>query len=346
MRRVTILELAEAAGVSRATVNRVLSGKAKVKSATVEHILKTADSMGFYATSAIRSRLKRYKSKLRFGILLQQETMPFHAELGIKFNSYATSWEEDQISVHVEHMDDLDPYLVAKRLESLGDRCDAVAVATADHPVVNNAVGQLASRQKPVFAVISDLSTTAKAGYVGVDNRQLGRAAGWYASRLIKPGISATMLVGTHRHMCQEQREMGFRMYLREHAPEMELSEVLSFESDQGAFEATLDTLRTRDNQGVIFVVGGGIRGALKALEMEQNRAKPIVISCESTAETRQALLSGLITVVLAHPLEKIAARLTANMVSAAQGLSPGTHLNAVLPFESVISEQITSPRS
>jgi LacI family transcriptional regulator len=345
MQRVTIMELAEAAGVSRATVNRVLSGKAKVKSETVQHILKVADGLGFYGIGAIRSRLKQHKSSIRLGVLLQQQKMPFHAELGTKFTSFSTTWQEDLLSVQVEHMDDLDPYLVAEHLNRLANQCDAVAVATADHPAVNSAVDQLASLQKPVFAVISDLSTTAKAGYVGVDNRQLGRAAGWYASKLTKPGINVATLVGTHRHMCQEQREMGFRTYLREHDPEIEVTEVLSFETDQGAFEATLDILRTRDNLGAIFVVGGGIRGALRALENEQKRTRPIVISCESNTETRQALLSGLITVVLAHPLYQIAARLTANMVSAVQGLSPGIQLNAVLPFETVISEQINSPK-
>lgn len=345
MQRVTILELARAAGVSRATVNRALSGKSTVRRQTVEHILEVADRINFYGTKAIRNRMIQRKTQMKLGILLQQRTMPFHAELGTKFAAFAESWPEDQLTVRVEHLEELSPTLVAKRLRALGEECDAVAIATADHPLVDAAIQALSDRGKPVFTVISDLGTTAKAGYVGIDNRRLGRAAGWYVRNLIKPGHEVCMLVGTHRHLCQEQREMGFRSFLREHDPSLEVSESLTFESDQGAYEATLDILGTFKNLGAIFVVGGGIRGALKALAETGGDTRPVMIGVELNDDTREALLSGLLTVVLAHPLDEIAADLTRNMVQALRGERGSLPISTLLPFQTAISEQI-DPRA
>lgn len=345
MPRVTILDLARASGVSRATVNRAIAGKSTVKRDTVEHILAVAERIGFYGTKAIRNRMMQRKTQMKLGILLQQRSMPFHAELGMKFTAFAESWPEEDLTVRAEHMEELSPTAVAKRLRALGDECDAVAVATADHPLVDTAVQSLTDQGKPVFTVISDLGTTAKAGYVGVDNRRLGRAAGWYVRNLAKPGRKVFMLGGTHRHLCQEQREMGFRSYLREHDPNLEVSESLTFESDQGAYEATLDILERSTNLGAIFVLGGGIRGVLKALAEVAGDVHPVVIGVEMNAETREALLSGLLTVVLAHPLDEIAASLARNMVRVLRGGHQAMPVDTLLPFQTAISEQI-DPRA
>ena len=345
MKRVTIMDLAKAAGLSRATVNRALGDKSTVKRETVEHILEVAEQIGFYGAGAIRNRMKQRATHMKLGILLQQRSMPFHAELGMKFAEFAENWEEEQLTVKVEHMEELSPSLVAKRLRALGEECDAVAVATADHPQIDAAIQYLSELGKPVFTVISDLGSPAKAGYVGIDNRRLGRAAGWYVCNLVKPGNDVAMLVGTHRHFCQEQREMGFRSYLREHDPTMNVSENLTFESDQGAYEATLDILGSTRNLGAIFVVGGGIRGALKALAELKEEARPIVVSVELTDETREALLSGALTVVLAHPVEEIAAALTRTMVQVLRGERNSFPVNTVLPFLTAISEQ-SDPRA
>lgn len=339
--RVTILDLAREAGVSRATVNRVLSGKSSVKRETVEHILAVADRINFYGAKAIHNRMAQRKSQMRLGILLQQRSMPFHAELGARIAAYAAGWTEEQLSVRIEHMDDLTPSLVARRLRALGADCDAVAVASADHPSLAAAIQSLSEDGKPVFTVISDLSAVAKAGYVGIDNRRLGRAAGWYVHRLNRPGKGIAMLVGTHRHLCQEQREMGFRSYLREHDPELEISESLTFESDQGAYEATLDILGRGEAVGALFVVGGGIRGALRALAESAPAAPPVVVAVELNGETRDALIAGTLTVVLAHPLPDIASTLIRNMVEALRNSGASLPITSLLPFQTAISEQI-----
>jgi LacI family transcriptional regulator len=70
MARPTIRDLAEAAGVSIATVNRVLAGTAGVRPATMERVKEAAADIGFYGTAAIRSRVAARRRKVRLGFLL------------------------------------------------------------------------------------------------------------------------------------------------------------------------------------------------------------------------------------------------------------------------------------
>ena len=70
MRRPTIPDLAEAAGVSVATVNRVLSGAANVRLATRERVQQAAERIGFYGLGSIQARVAAARPHLRFGVLL------------------------------------------------------------------------------------------------------------------------------------------------------------------------------------------------------------------------------------------------------------------------------------
>ena len=61
MRRPTIPDLAEAAGVSVATVNRVLSGAGNVRLATRERVQQAAEEIGFYGLGSIQARVRGWR---------------------------------------------------------------------------------------------------------------------------------------------------------------------------------------------------------------------------------------------------------------------------------------------
>lgn len=71
VRRATIEDLAQAAGVSVAMIDRVLNGRASVRAATAEKVL-AAPEIGFCATPALEERLGVERWTRRLGVLLQQ----------------------------------------------------------------------------------------------------------------------------------------------------------------------------------------------------------------------------------------------------------------------------------
>jgi LacI family transcriptional regulator len=118
-----------------------------------------------------------------FGFVLQQSSMPFHQALGEATTATTAALSDVRGRARIEHCKELRPELVADRLEKLGACCDAVAVAAADHPLITRAIDRLAERGVPVLAAISDLSAENKRGFVGVDDRKLGRTAAWFVTQ-------------------------------------------------------------------------------------------------------------------------------------------------------------------
>ena len=81
-RRPTIPDLAKAAGVSVATVDRVLNRRLAVREVTVERVLRAAEQIGFHAAGLIRHRLQESVPLRRFGFLLQGRGDPFYRRFG------------------------------------------------------------------------------------------------------------------------------------------------------------------------------------------------------------------------------------------------------------------------
>src|SRR3954454_9638115 len=80
-RRPTIADLAASAGVSVATVDRVLNKRHPVRPATARRVLETAESLGYHGTPLLRSRLDEQHRPCRLGFLLQKEASPFYRQL-------------------------------------------------------------------------------------------------------------------------------------------------------------------------------------------------------------------------------------------------------------------------
>lgn len=306
MRRPTIEALARQAGVGLSTVDRVLNGRSRVREATARRVLEAAEAIGFYATPLLRQRLKADVPERRFVVLLQQHSTAFYGVLGRAIEAAIAERSDVRGRAMIEFMDDLAPAAVADRIRRAGEKSDGVAVVAADHPLVDAAIDEAGARV-PVVALISDLTAPRRAAYVGLDNRKVGRTAGWYLSNMLPADATVAIFVGSHRYLCQEANEMGFRAYLREHAPAMALLDpITTLESDRYAAEATLDLLRRTPDIAGLYVAGGGIGGVLDALRQGPQRRR-VVIAHDLTETTSRGLAEGLLHAVLSHPFELVA---------------------------------------
>jgi LacI family transcriptional regulator len=91
-RRPTIADLAAAAGVSVATVDRVLNRRHPVRPATARRVLDAAESLGYHATPLLRSRMQEQSRPCRMGFLLQREASPFYQQLARDLEAAAAAF--------------------------------------------------------------------------------------------------------------------------------------------------------------------------------------------------------------------------------------------------------------
>jgi LacI family transcriptional regulator len=334
-------DVAELSGHSLSTVDRVLNGRAAVRADTAKRILDAADSLGFYASGIIRERVRDERPRRTLGFLLQQPESLFYRAVGEALELATAQCSIIRGQARLEYMTELSPDAVAEYLANMGQRVDALAVVAAEHPTVSAAIERLHEAGLPVFTLIADLSTPLRAGYVGLDNRRVGRTAAWFITHLAREPGKIAIMIGSHRIQCQELCEMSFRSFVREHAPEFEVMESLvTLESSRYAEEYMLDLLQRQPDLVGFYVDGSGVEGVLQALRSIRVKPPLIGVGHELTAVTRAGLLEGHLHAVLSNPLPQLASQLVAQMADALVNPTAGVR-QVMVPFDTHTPESV-----
>jgi LacI family transcriptional regulator len=342
MRRPTIRDLALAADVSVATVNRILAGTDGVRTGTREKVRAAAQGIGFYGLGAIEARNAALRPRYRFGVLLLQPHRPFYQLVASALHAAVAAITDADIELRIEHLEDLSPQNTANRALALARDCEAISITTAVHPVITQAVEDIQSRGVPVFAMISQLSASGQVHYVGLDNWKVGRTAGWFFGNICAAPGKIGILLGNYRYRNQEMNETGFRSYFREYAPDFTLLEPMpTFESAAIAEEVTDRLLADNPDLVGLYIAGGGISGALTALRATKPARRLVVVGYELMDITRAALLDGTMTIAIAHPLRRLADDVLAGMIRAVAAKGETANFTNVVPFDVYTRENI-----
>ncbi|GAB1580431.1 LacI family DNA-binding transcriptional regulator [Phyllobacterium phragmitis] len=343
-KRPTIADLAAEAGVSVATVDRVLNGRLPVREETARRVYEAANAIGYHAAGLIRHRLQQDLPHYHLGFILQRPDQPFYQAFARELKNAVENAQGFRGTAHIDHFATRTPAEVASKLKEMAGRCRAVAMVAVDHPTITAAVADLREKGIPVFSLLSDFASGARESYIGLDNRKVGRTAAWMIAKAAKKPGKVAIFVGSHRFHGHELREIGFRTFFREHAPEFEVIDTLvNLDDHHIAQEASFELLQRYPDLAGLYLAGGGMEGAIAALREEGlARASRLVTVCnEITPDSRAALAEGLITLVIATPLERLSRELVAQMGHAIETGGTGTPGQIFLPFDMHISETI-----
>jgi LacI family transcriptional regulator len=338
--RPTINDLAKKAGVSVATVDRVLNGRLPVREDTAQRVVQAAEAIGYHATGLLKRRLSE-TPKRRFGFLLQKPD-PFYQNLGHELLSATKSLRSVEAKPVLEFMEELVPNVIAERLLAIAKKVDAVAVVAMDYPVVNEAVETIIASGKPVFTLLSNVTSPICCGHFGADSRKCGRIAGWTISRLARHSGKIGILVGSHRYLNQELSEISFRTFMREHAPEFQLLEpIVNLDDEKIAYEAITQMATENPDLVGVYVSGGGQEGLIKALRERQQGERLIAVCNELTPATKAAIHDGVIDLTLGTPFAALSRRLVEVMAKSTLGADMPHLPPLMLPPEIHMSENI-----
>jgi LacI family transcriptional regulator len=200
MARVTIAHLAREAGVSVATVDRVLNGRLKVREETAHKVHEAARQIGYHGTNAIHSRILADLPDVHFGIVLQKRSHAFYQSFAAEIEEQLQLQTHHRVRATVRFAESTRPAELAELLASMSGKVQAVAATGLDHHEVTRAVTELRSRGIPTFSLLSDFAQGIRENYVGLNNLKVGRAVGWLISRMAsRPGTVATF-IGGHRY--------------------------------------------------------------------------------------------------------------------------------------------------
>ncbi|KPP91453.1 MAG: LacI family transcriptional regulator [Rhodobacteraceae bacterium HLUCCA08] len=319
-RRPTLQDLARAAGVGVATVDRVLNGRPHVSAATIDRVTEAAQRIGYPTRGLIARQDAAARPALRFGFVLQKGAQPFYRDFARALEAAVADRRDIAGRCEIRFAASQAPADAIAELVELARRCDALAAAAPTHQALTQEVQRLKAAGRPVFALLNDFARGARQAYLGLDNVRVGRIAGWMiATQLHRPGKIAVFVGGSrwHGHIL---RETGFRSYLRDHAPGMMLLEpMVNLDTRALTYEATLDLLARHPDLAGLYVAGGGMEGAIAALREARPPGKVALVVNELTEDSRRALADRVVSLVIATPLDELCRDLVAMMVQAAR---------------------------
>jgi LacI family transcriptional regulator len=288
-------DVAREAGVSLATVDRVLNARGIVHDRTRRDVLQVAGQLGYIPRLGPTPRPRR----LSFDIVFAGGTNAFLQLLADEIGQ-AAAGQADELGVTVHRVEGFNPGALASALNEI-ERSDGVGVIALDHPAVREAIRGLRARGIPVATLVSDMSNIGSIGYVGIDNRAAGRLAGQMLGRLVGERAGSVLLfLGSRSYRGHEEREIGFRQVLEDEFPRLSVIEVPDTRDDIAkARRETLAMLRRRDGIVGIYNIAAGNRGIVDALTEARPARKPVFVAHELTEHSRTALVAGLVDVVI-----------------------------------------------
>lgn len=319
-RRTTIKDVAQAAGVSVATVNRVLAGAGNVRPETARAVAEAAGRIGYHATNLIGMRADPQLPRLRLGFLLNKRRQEFYQNFAAALEQATGACQGAHCMCELVFAHSQAPADVAAEIRALGAQVDVLAATAVNHPAIDAAVSDLADSGVRVFSLLSDFAQGQRISYFGLNNIKVGRGAAAMLSQAARRPGKMAIFVGGHRWQGHELRETGFRGYFREYPGGFEvLDPLVNLETRQVTYEATLNLLeRHRDIAG-IYVAGGGMEGAIAALREARPPGDIAMVVNELTRESRFAMTDGYVNLINATPLAELSAGLVDKMVRAVQ---------------------------
>ena len=306
----SIKEIVLKTGLSQSTVMRVLKGSTNVKPETMEKIFNAAKEIGY--------EINRTKSTI--GVILTSDGNIYYNSLIDSIKSSAKKISSFNYNVILETMKGYD---IERQINLLD---------------IINKINELTDKGKKIITLNFDVENSKRLCHIGVDYIKVGRLAGNLMGLIVKENTKVAMLYGSDNVLCHKERLDGFKDYVNQHRPDINIvTTVKNSDNDEDGYTTTKKLLEDYPDVNALFISSGGISGICKAIKEANKVGKITVIASGRNPVIESLIKEGIVTATISqNPVEqgKMAVLTAFNMMTTNKKPDFDKHLvdiNAVL---------------
>lgn len=293
--RYKVREIAQQSGLSEATVDRVLHNRPGVRENTIAEVNQAIADL-----DKQRTQLRLNGRRFLVDVVMQTPQRfsdAFRAAVEAELPAFAPAmvrarfhlWESGSATEMVDTL---------SRVRG----SHGVVLKAQDEPAVAEAVDHLVAGGVPVVTYATDVPSSARCAYVGIDNHGAGVTAAYLVNQWLGE-VPADVLITVSRTVFrgEGEREVGFRSGLR--GSGRAIVEVNDSDGIDSANERlVLDALERNPGVGAVYSPGGGNTATVAAFE-RLGRKCHVFIAHDLDADNRRLLRDGRVSVVLHNDL-------------------------------------------
>lgn len=297
--RFPIKEIARHAGISTATVDRVINNRANVSPQT-----KTRVAQAISELERQDHQIAMQGRQMFFDFVIEAPTR-FSREVKAAANAvmdqFGTAICRPRFTTQ-EIMPAVDMVQTLDRIIKRGSH--GICLKARDIPTIRDAVDRVVGAGIPVVTLATDIQNTTRTAYVGLDNASAGRTAAYLIGQSLGRQQRTVLTTRSNDMFLGEQtRETAFMAALNAQHPRLR---IISASGGGGVHYETTKSLAGMidelDDICAVYSMGGGNRTILDILDYHR-LAPQVFVAHDLDQDNRALIAAGRINFILHHDL-------------------------------------------
>lgn len=296
--RPTIQMVADLAGVSRGTVDRVLNNRPHVNEEVRQRVLEAVRETGYAPLSGRRQTGAAARS-LTLGVLLPNWEGQFRAEVDRGIRRACAELEEANVRVLLRRCETDPPQEALRLLEDMRrDGAEGFAVCAVNDPSVERWIAARAAEGTPCVTFNSDLPASGRLCFVGQDIDQAGRVAAGLLHKCVSGqgpilATAGNLKFDGHRRRLEELGFPAGQILVRE-----------TFNDYETTRRVVRETLEEQPELRGVYMANLSVSGCCAALAQAGKTGQVHVVCHDVNAGIRQLIRSGAVDFTIPQDLE------------------------------------------
>ena len=261
---------------------------------TIEKVRKAINELGYVRDTAAANLARRRVYSLLF--VLPDTPNEFVAALKRQINDQALKAVTERTRISVTSAAPFDSAELVAVLDRIDPgETDGVAIFGPETPSVRDSVTRLREKGVAVLALVSDLPSSDRDHFVGIDNVSAGRTAAQLMGRFVRDPGKIVVITDSRLARDHLERRQGFDIIMSEDFPQLDVVASIEGRDDPDlVYGMLLEIFESYPDLRGIYSSAAGNAGLIRYLEDHRVSEDLVVVAHELTPMSRKALESGV----------------------------------------------------